>query len=160
MARRPSVYFCQLSAPLTDILFISVNFPCGRKVFRLLLSTFCTAKRPSINFRQLPLTFSAAGRTSVNFCRHSLQPGDLPSKLVNIPWGMETFCQPPSAYVNFPCCRENFCQLPSTFLAPRRPSINFQSVGDTLRELQSTHVGHGSYVNKVASGGLDFTFAF
>ena len=30
----------------------------------------------------------------------------------------------------------------------------------TVNIVNTLHVGHGSYVNNVASGGLDFTFAF
>ena len=68
-------------------------------------------------FCQLLWTFRAAGWPSFKFCQLTKRPGDLP-------W----------TSVNFLCSRQTFCELSLSFLADRRPSVNYwRSTGHTDR---------------------------
>ena len=134
-AGRPSVNLHLLFVWPGDLLYTSVNFPCGQKSFcqlslwpgdlpYQLLSTFHMAYRPSVNFpccwktfHQLSLTFHAAGRPSINF-RQVWVPTKDPSTFVYFPCGRRPFrkisVRPRdilSTSVYIPCGQEIFCQL-------------------------------------------------
>ena len=71
------VNICELAVTQGDLPSTSVNIPCHQKTFRQLPSTFCVAKRLSINFsllpvqretfRPLPSAYHVATKLSVNF---------------------------------------------------------------------------------------------
>ena len=134
------------------LLSTSVKFPCSQNTFRQFRSTlfhigfpstsstFCAAKRTSVNFPR-------AGTPSINFRQLYVQPGDLPSPFANFTCVRPARrpCQLLSIFrnarrlsvkirllsvllggilstsINFPSILEKFCQLPSTFCAARRP---------------------------------------
>ena len=95
-----------------DLPSTSVNFGCSRETLHKfcqhsvqteeLLSTFCVARRPFVNFcqlscaqetyRKLPATFCVAGRPSVKFRQFSMWQGDILSTCVNFACGRETIC--------------------------------------------------------------------
>ena len=84
-----------------DLPSTYVNFSCGRKTFRELLSTLHTARRASINFSQL-----------------SVRPGDFLSTFIIFHFSHISFCQLPYGW-------ETVHQLPSTFLTAGWPSVTF-----------------------------------
>ena len=99
-----------------DLPPTSVNFPCDQEVFS-----------------QLPSNFHAASRS--------------PPTSVNLPCCWEIFRQLfmrpvglPITSGNFSCDSATFRELPSTFLASRRPSVQFCQLSVQQRELPSKSV--------------------
>ena len=166
---RDTFNFCQLSVQSGHLPSNAINFLCGWATFHLLpsafgatercsvnfpstfcsagrvynlVSTFCIARSPFINFTcggmtlcLIPSTFRAAGRPCIIFCQLSVQLRDLASIFINILSDWKTVCQLsvwpgdlPSVSDNFPCIRETFHQLPSTFCAAWRHSANFREL--------------------------------
>ena len=100
--------FCQISVPPRKHPSTSVNCLFHRENFSPLMSSFCAARRPSVNFpcdwdafRQFTSTFRATGMLSVNSRQLSVRqrdllstsinllPGDLPSTSVHFLCGLE-----------------------------------------------------------------------
>ena len=136
------VNFRQLSVQVEDYLSNSFSFPCGRKTFRQLLSTFCEAKRPPVRLRQISVLWVDFLSTSVNIpCGQEMlrqlfvRPGDLPSTSVNISYDCRIIFEASSTshaarrpYVSFCLLSVRPEDLPSTFYATRRPSINLSQL--------------------------------
>ena len=137
-----------------DLPLTSVNFLCCPKTFCQLpvrpgdllstSKTFCTARRPSVQFpcgreefRQLLLIFRSS-RKPVIFCQLSVGQDtfcQLISTSVVVGKLSVNFCRPfvrqgdlPSTSVNFPCGRQTFHHLLST-------SDNFPCSQETFRHL-------------------------
>ena len=107
-----------------------------------LLSTFYAAGRPSLNIRQFLCsqltfcedvsTFGSARKPTVNFfCQVLLQKWNLPRLSLYFPRIWKSFCQLPSAFcatqrpVNFHQVSVRPGEIPSTFLATNRSYVTF-----------------------------------
>ena len=111
------VDLCQLPVNLGDLSSIFVNFPCRQEIFHRIPSTFCTAWRPSVNFRQLPvppgylpltsMNFPCRWYPSINFRQFSIQPGGLTTNILN-------FCVDgrPSVKLSRLFLQPGTCQIP------------------------------------------------
>ena len=107
--------FRQLLVQTGDFTSTSINFPCCQKTVRQLSSTFCVAVRPSVNFRQLSVRLEDCPSTCIAAripSVHSRRPSVWLGDL-------------PLTFNNFLCCPETFRQLPSTLRTTRRYSLNF-----------------------------------
>lgn len=112
-----------------------MNFTQCRENLRQPPSTFCEARRCSVNFCQLTVRLENLPST---YCQLFVHPGDLPSTAVyfRVAWRLLRTAR------NFPCGQEAVCQPPSNLRVAKKPSINFCQIFIQLEDFASTGVNY------------------
>ena len=137
-----------------------LNFRCGQYTLCQILSNFCAAGSPFLNFRKLfvrledlPSTFRAPRRPSVNCRQHFVTPETYRQlttsfRVTRRPSAnfIVLSVQPgdfSSASMKIPSGRETFHQLQSIFCTAKKISVNIPCVLETVRLILSTFYAAG-----------------